>query len=278
MEEEKVKILDTNVLLDYPQIVTKENEYWIIPLCVLREIDGLKMSSNIETATKARKAAVYISKNKDNIEFNLFEGTGTVDNQLMEITKAERGVLITNDIALKVIARAQGIETHGYTWDETYTGSYKINVDDLTIEQYTELLNKLLEDGFYENEEYSFSENEFLFVPPPENNLEYGEPSIFRLVNKKFKPVRAKGHMFENQWTGKIFPKNLEQLCLVDLLLDSNVKIIYAGGNYGTGKTFLTHNYAISELEQQNIKKIVYIPNNSYTRNTLELGALPGKA
>lgn len=62
-------ILDTNVLLDYPQIITKEKN-WVVPYEVLNEIDGLKMSHNIETAKKARKAAVYLSKNMDNISWD----------------------------------------------------------------------------------------------------------------------------------------------------------------------------------------------------------------
>jgi predicted ribonuclease YlaK len=48
LEDKKVKILDTNVLLDYPQVVTREEEYWIIPMCVLREIDDLKKNQNSE--------------------------------------------------------------------------------------------------------------------------------------------------------------------------------------------------------------------------------------
>ena len=51
--EKKVKILDSNILLDYPQIITKASEYWIIPMCVLREIDGLKQSPSQEVAKKA---------------------------------------------------------------------------------------------------------------------------------------------------------------------------------------------------------------------------------
>ena len=37
------------------------------------------------------------------------------------------------------------------------------------------------------------------------------------------------------------------------------------------------NNFAIQELEKGKIKKIVYVPNNSYTENTIELGALPGE-
>lgn len=79
MEENKVKILDSNILLDYPQIITKENEYWIIPMCVLKEIDGLKKSSNPEISKKARKAAVYISKNMDNIEWIVEDNGAAAD-------------------------------------------------------------------------------------------------------------------------------------------------------------------------------------------------------
>jgi phosphate starvation-inducible protein PhoH len=33
----------------------------------------------------------------------------------------------------------------------------------------------------------------------------------------------------------------------------------------------------LQELERGNINKIVYVPNNSYVANTMELGALPGE-
>jgi predicted ribonuclease YlaK len=48
--EKDIKILDTNVLLDFPQIVTKYDEYFIVPLVVLIEIDDLKKSKSVEVA------------------------------------------------------------------------------------------------------------------------------------------------------------------------------------------------------------------------------------
>lgn len=58
--------------------------------------------------------------------------------------------------------------------------------------------------------------------------------------------------------------------------MNSDVPVVYAGGGYGTGKSFITHNYAIGELEAQRIKKIVYVPNNAYAQDSMELGFLPG--
>ena len=80
-----------------------------------------------------------------------------------------------------------------------------------------------------------------------------------------------------NKWINKIYPKNPEQRCLFNALQRKDNTIIYAGGSFGTGKSFILNNYAISELEKGKISKIVYVPNNSYTENTIDIGALPGE-
>lgn len=47
-------IVDTNILLDYPQIIDIKNVEIIIPTCVLKELDGLKRNQNNDTAFNAR--------------------------------------------------------------------------------------------------------------------------------------------------------------------------------------------------------------------------------
>lgn len=275
--EKDIKILDTNVLLDFPQIVTKYDEYFIVPLVVLIEIDDLKKSKSVEVAQKARKAAVYIAKNKDNLEWDFTRNPNkSVDGILIDIAKERDATLITNDISLKVIAEAEGAKVEGYSWSDDYCGIVYMDVSRYDLDGYNEMLSDLVENGHYETEDYTFSKNEYLIVPPAYEDASYGDTSVFRYDGIRFHKVR--GREIESQWTSDnkpIFPRNPEQICLVDALLNK-VPIIYAGGKYGTGKTFLTHNYAISELEKDHIKKIIYVPNNSYTQNTMELGALPG--
>lgn len=275
--EKDIKILDTNVLLDFPQIVTKYDEYFIVPLVVLIEIDDLKKSKSVEVAQKARKAAVYIAKNKNNLEWDYTRNPNkSVDGILIDIAKERDATLITNDISLKVIAEAEGAKVEGYSWSDDYCGIVYMDVSRYDLDGYNEMLSDLVENGHYETEDYTFSKNEYLIVPPAYEDASYGDTSIFRYDGIHFHKVR--GREIESQWTSDnkpIYPRNPEQVCLVDALLNK-VPIIYAGGKYGTGKTFLTHNYAISELEKEHIKKIIYVPNNSYTQNTMELGALPG--
>ena len=247
-------------------------------MCVLREIDDLKKSQNSEIGQKARKAAVFISKNMDNIEFYLADPKRTpADDQLLLLTQERKGVLVTNDVSLKVRAIALGVDTEGYSWDGDYTGVYYLKSTDVPQEVYYSILAELNESGRYECEDHTFSYNEYLVVPPYNEDASNGDTSIFKYNGITFDRVHFK--TIPTNWLLKgheIKPRNVEQICLFDAILNSQNKILYVGGPFGTGKTFSTHHYAINQLETGKIKKIIYVPNNSYTQNTMDLGALPG--
>ena len=273
--KESVKILDSNVLLDYPQIVTKEEEHWIISYRVLEEIDGLKRNVNHETGIKARKAAVYISKNMHNIEFDIQDFTGlSTDDALLALTKERNGILVTNDVSLKVIAKAKGIPVEGYSWKDDYTGVLYVDPETMSVDKYNEILSKLINTGEYDKENYKFSPGEYLIVPPYCTD-DGSKSTIFKYNSEGFFEQISLRPTIKNGWINTIRPRNDEQICLFDLL-NSDVPVVYAGGGYGTGKSFITHNYAIGELEAQRIKKIVYVPNNAYAQDSMELGFLPG--
>jgi predicted ribonuclease YlaK len=82
------KIIDTNVLLDFPHILDEPN--LIIASDVLRELDGLKLSKNSEVAFKSRRAAILISKNLRGLTFDnsLEKIELTTDDKLLELTKS----------------------------------------------------------------------------------------------------------------------------------------------------------------------------------------------
>ncbi|MBP5773898.1 MAG: PhoH family protein [Eubacterium sp.] len=269
------KVLDTNVLLDYPQIVTKDTELWVIPLVVLKEIDGLKMNINPETSRKARKAAVFVAKNMDNIIWDFTVEGSSVDNILLDIVAKDcDSILVTNDVSLKVIAKAKGIPVEGYSWKDDYTGVLYVDPETMDVDKYNEILSKLINTGEYDKENYKFSPGEYLIVPPYCTD-DKSKSTIFKYNSEGFFEQVPLRQTIKNHWIDTIRPRNDEQICLFDLL-NSNIPVVYAGGSYGTGKSFLTHNYAIGELEAQRIKKIVYVPNNAYAQDSMELGFLPG--
>ena len=121
-------IVDTNVWLDYPQIIEEKDFEIFVPTSVLKELDGLKKSNNSETAFNARRAAIYLSRHIDKIHWLDAEQYNNlkipVDDQLIKFCQDKSIPLLTNDIYLKVRAKIEGIQVEGYSRKDTYDGAY----------------------------------------------------------------------------------------------------------------------------------------------------------
>lgn len=265
-------IIDTNILLDYPQIVEDKNNQIYIATSVLKELDGLKKHINNDIAFNARRAAIYISRNLNQLLFvSECEKWGIpVDDQLIKIAKIKNGILITNDVYLKVRATIDGVETKGYNNKDDYTGVEYWYVDSIDNEKDQEDLSKLLNDNILP-QEIALYENQYLIIKEKST-----DKTIKIYVIKNGKPEEVENKKIRNQWIDYIYPRNSEQTCLFNALSSKDNTIIYAGGKYGTGKSFILNNFALQELEKGNIRKIIYIPNNSYVEGSMELGFLPG--
>lgn len=267
----KYKIVDTCVLLDFPQILDKEKDL-IIATDILKELDGLKLSSNSEVAFKARRAAILISRNLNNLVFNssLDDISAKVDDKLIELTKSYAGELITNDVYLKVKAIANNVRTSGYGDNSPYSGIIYLDIAP-DENMYSKELEYILETN-QPPQQFTMKENQFLIIKNGDTK-EYIKTYIYQ--GGELRELRYGS--IKNKWINKITPRNLEQVCLFELLKNPEITILYASGRFGSGKSFLLNNYALQELEKGNISKIVYVPNNSYVANTMELGALPGE-
>ena len=260
-----LKIIDTNILLNTPQIVESEDEI-MIPMGVLKELDGLKKHVNHEVASKARRAAIYISRNIDKIHWDIKEREGTVDEQLIDITKENDGMLITNDVYLKVQATLRDVLNDGFSIKTTYNGIYYWTVD-LENEKDKIALNDVYEKN---KSPINLIENQYLIIKDKATDEVI---EIYKMSDGSLKKV---GYgKIENDFVKPLTPKNPEQRCLFDALKNKNVSIIYAGGKFGTGKSYLLNNYALEALKKGSIHKIVYIPNNAYVADSLEVGTLP---
>lgn len=262
-----MKIIDTNILLSYPSIITKEKDL-IIPTDVLKELEGLKRNTDPETAYQARRAAIVISKNYSNLIFNddLEESNQKVDDKLIELARRLKATLVTNDVYLKIKSKIKEIDTEGYGGTTDYSGIYYWTVE-LDNNMYNEALDITLSS---KKPLMDLRENQYLIV-----NSSTGENlGIYRYSDGILKQVINKS--INNKWYGKITSRNLEQTCLMDALSDRDLTVVYAGGPYGAGKSLLTNNFALQELEKNNIRKIIFIPNNAYVANSMEIGMLPG--
>lgn len=261
-------IIDTNVLIDYPEIL-EQNDILGIAWPVLEELDKLKITKG-ERARKARivlkrlKALLENQDEKSNINFIQIPeaySNFTVDNQLLYLCKNNDYTLITNDINLQVKCIALEVNYESYQQEtEIYTGILELNVP-----EENELISQLYSNDF---SNLTLYENQYILIKDGndvKDILVYRHNSINKIQRKKI----------ETEFEKELSPLNVEQECLFDALY-SDSTIIYGSGDYGTGKTLLMTGYAVQELQKGHINKIVYVPNNSYNENSMELGALPG--
>lgn len=281
-------VVDTNVLMDFPKII-EENDALVILTDVLKELDGLKMNPNPETSYKARRAAVVISHNLDRLawDYSLEKEKMPVDDKLLAVAAAKDDVLITNDVYLKVKATIRGIKTHGYGGGSPYNGMKIIMITPDENKQH-KLVNQIFSSGgaipeelqpLYESQYVIFKDETDPYTNK-HGEVDYSVFAIFVVEEGRLRQISDSYSMrIKNTWTTDkgIGPRNPEQTCLFDALNNRSKTIVYAGGAFGTGKSFLLNNFAIQELERGAINKIVYVPNNAYTADTIELGALPGE-
>lgn len=273
-------IVDTNILLDYPQIIDIKDVEIIIPTCVLRELDGLKRNQNNDTAFNARRAAVCISRNMDSVSFYDSDNLNIpVDDQLLVIAQDKNATLVTNDVYLKVKAQIKGINTKGYSHSDDYDG---VNYWYLKNKDCEEEFTKIYETGDVPEQLGLLYENQYIIAkdldsPCINNNFKEDYETYGELVYRDGKLRGIKNPQIKNKYINCIVPRNSEQACLFDILNNKNITVAYAGGKFGTGKSFILNNFALQELEKGNIQKIVYVPNNSFVENTMDIGALPGE-
>lgn len=279
-------IVDTNILLDFPQIVqdAEAEDDIVILTDVLKELDGLKLSANQDTAYKARRAAVVISRNLSKLNWNDdYENINMkVDDKLLLAAQETGSTLVTNDVYLKIKAKLKNTLTKGYGGGDDYTGvrTLKLATDE---NKYHPDLTFILENQKLLDEQKPLREGEYLIIKDLSSPIKTKYGDDFEVlytgvnINGKIIEIPKYKNVIQNQWVSKIVPLNPEQECLFNALNNENKSIIYAGGPFGTGKSFILNNYALQEFERGHINKIVYVPNNCYTENTVDLGALPGE-
>lgn len=238
------KLLDTNTLLN-----GANSGVLVYP--VLEELDRLKTREGA-VGKNARDTIKYIYNNLERFEFLDFElkANQTVDDFLIEISEENNFNLITYDLSLYLKAISKGIDCDfGIEEEYVYSG-----ITYLTKDEYNDF-SKLDISLFPENH-YLIYGNEVYCVQDGElEQVEWGRIKSF--------------------YTGEVLPRNPEQAAFIDTL-NKEVPVVLITGGYGTGKSWLTLNHAISQLEQGKAHKIVVVPNNSFVADSREIAAVPG--
>ena len=132
-----------------------------------------------------------------------------------------------------------------------------------------EELSKFYE-GLFTPESFRLKNNEYLILTDEEgNDIDY-----YRNDNGEFKKVNYV--TIGNDFTGIMKPRNPQQRCALDLLVNDEIPVKLLTGRFGTGKTMACVTAALQMVEENKFEKIVFIRNNVQVKDTDNLGALPG--
>lgn len=281
-------ILDTCVLLhDADCLLNFEENDLIIPLIVLEELDRFKKGTD-ETARNSRHVARFLDELRHQGSLNEgvelpTGGTLTVssdkynaiglldpsvnDHQILATAQAHKGILVTQDINLRLKADSLGIPAESYGKESSLRELYS-GIAEAIIEKETFLRFK--KEGwapFDSYGEYNLP-NEYLVLINKENNaraLARNDRAKKRLV----KLVDLRDGIFG------IRPKNDEQRFAIDALLNDNIKFVSLIGQAGTGKTLIAVAAGLEKMinDNQYSKLLISRPVQPMGK---DIGYLPG--
>lgn len=261
-------ILDTNILLENPNLIKETKEKLIIPVTVLEELDKLKTEKYA-----AKEVIRQLIKNKDKFEIFPRELTKECnDNKIISELKAylkdnDEEIFYTNDNIMSLKANMFNIETAQIISKENY---YK---DPL----YLYLNNKEINDLYKnidlvnipdrnDNKKYNY-----ILCYDKNNNLIDKIKYNLKINKYEFLPRHIE---FNSSYFKNIKPKDEYQLCLFDSLLNDDITLIT--GAAGTGKTLVSLSYIMDMIEHNKYKKLVIFSNPVCTKDSVDLGFYPG--
>jgi PhoH-like ATPase len=259
----KIFVLDTSVILYDPQCIYRfEDNIVIVPITTLEEMDRFKKDLT-EIGRNARQFSRYLDEVRkrgsltQGVEIGGKKGILIVDlfrdaekylpsdlrqdkndHKILAVALKMRQdkpanpvVFVTKDVNLRVKADALGIHSVDYEpsrvkFEELYTGIVTFDVPKDVIEKFTSQRRLPFQ-------EKGVHPNEYVLLRDQHNTEEH---ALGRYLGKEKEivPLRVPPG---GVWGIK--PRNDEQACVLDALLDDNIGLVSLVGKAGTGKTLL---------------------------------------
>lgn len=275
-------VVDTNCLLDNPELLLDETNTYAISYTTLQELDKLK--GNLDLSYPARTAikVLYGLLNDDKIEIlNVPTENTTNDEKIVNDCKNIDGMLMSQDIGALVVAKARGVATVDLNsvdkeYDKNFKGYIEVTISDRDYYFFTQNHYQFIEiENLFD---YDVPMNSYVVLYPTDVGAK-GNYLVFRkledgyhLVPPSTKHLRAAGIGIE--W---LHP---EQLIAFDCVFNNESKLAVITGKIGSSKTLMSMCGALAGTCGHKNKKLydkilVTRPNIPVNRN-YALGFMPG--
>lgn len=298
--DKKTFIIDTNVILHSPYCLEtfQENDI-VIPAICIEELDKFKNFYDLK-GFYSREFIRYFEKlieNRDPLKgISLKKGgklfirylrkdislphdfdTNKNDNLILKIVLQsieEFGkdvILVTKDASMRIKAGILGIKSEDYYHDKSSTNFFKHEDSFIVSDEIIDI--------FHQNKEIPKS---MLSEKYPNLSLDSIRYALLKSIENEKKSVLIRYNYssetyqkleeFEN--TLGISPTNYQQKFLINALYDKNIKIIFAIGIAGTGKTLLSIASGLTQVMNKRFKKLII--SRSPVPMGRDIGYLPG--
>lgn len=274
--------LDTNILLETPDILDDPEARYVVPWVVLKELDGLKRHRQ-ELGFATREAIRAIHRNIDTLEIDM-EGyvPSTNDDHIIDSALRNGKVLYTEDVAMTVLAQHRGVEVKNPLTQERieadYRGFLEVSIDDGDDEALGE---------FYQNRTYPAKTLQRLIVG--EENIPH--PNEFLILRHQDVvggyQYNPETELFERRYLsgGKLKLKNytldpmdIYQTLAICSSINLNTALTVIDGPVGSGKSLLALAAALYLVEKNQLKKIYITRPPVGIDDKYDIGFLPGSA
>lgn len=289
MSKQKV-VVDTNILLEAPEILDNEGIDFIVPFTVLKELDDLKRRPQLKFAARLAIRAIKRGLEKNSITVTGSELDDSVnDDKIINVALDNGCELYTEDIAMQLKAKASGVNVFDPFEIENgnYKGYHVLDLRDFNGEG-TELYEKVYKDaGFNKRASIPVQlvnkmlqaiprPSEYLIVKFAKNQEgDIGE-AIYKLDSdgKVFRRKILKSVSVSDNT--KISPRDTKQEIALISATDLSVPATVIDGAVGTGKTLLALAAALHLKKKHNLRHIYVTRPPVGVDSRFELGFLPG--
>ncbi|TZF84841.1 PhoH family protein [Pedobacter sp. BS3] len=295
----KIFVLDTSVILyDHNAFRNFQEHDVTIPIQVLEELDNFKTGNDtrnfearnfirlieeisrqhlltdwlpVNGRSQGRFKVILDHKPPENNAETIF-GSGKFDHRILNAALSlqlenpgSKVVLVSKDICLRLKAKALNLHAEDYETgkikdlEKLYTGKTMLHVSDSLLTKFNRQRTVPVD----------ILKQQTL---PPGNH--------FYILNSKkqasygFYSVQTKAlRLIENQSVFNISPRNAEQACALDALMNPEISLVTIQGNAGTGKTLLA---LASALEQRKDYRQIYVTRPIVPLSNKDIGYLPG--
>ena len=271
--------LDTNILIDEPGVVFQTDREFVISFTVIRELDHLKRNPDLKRSAQQAIKNIWCQYKAGKIEIlNLPTTLGeSPDERILQDTKVAGASILSNDIAVRLIAKAHGVAISDFEAesdiDYNYTGYVTIKGDATYEKKFVPVKEMQLEE-FNTQFNVDLKENQYCIIDriSTKDDIWVNHNGTVSRISQSRTPYGNVGIV--------LTPLDNVQACALHAVFDHTVPLTIIDGALGTGKTILSLMAALATTNStgrdKHYDKILVTKPPVSTNRALYTGFKPG--